>query len=98
MNQGDGATPQTVSEWVAAAQGGDAEAAFRLAGHAFDHEQREAADGWMETAARLGGSAMLWRIADLAAPTATRTMYPLLRNTPAAGGSSGWTARVGSIR
>ena len=65
MSRWDGVTAQTVSEWVEAGQHGDAEAAFRLAGYAFEHGQSEAADGWMDLAARFGGCEMLWRLADL---------------------------------
>jgi hypothetical protein len=54
-----------VSEWAEAGRHGDAEAAFRLAAYSFEHGQGEAADGWMALAARFGGSAMLWRLADL---------------------------------
>jgi hypothetical protein len=54
-----------VSEWAEAARHGDAEAAFRLAAYGFEHNQAETAEGWMTVAARLGGSTMMWRLADL---------------------------------
>jgi hypothetical protein len=65
MGQWDGATARTLSEWVEAGQHGDAEAAFRLAAYGFEHGQSEAADGWTALAARFGGAAMMWRLADL---------------------------------
>lgn len=58
-------TAQTVSEWAEAGRRGDAEAAFRLAAYGFEQGQGEAAEEWMALAARFGGPAMLWRLADL---------------------------------
>lgn len=65
MGHWDGITAQTLSEWATAGQHGDADAAFRLAAYAYEHDHSEAADGWMRLAARFGGAAMLWRLADL---------------------------------
>ncbi len=65
MSEWDEATAQTVSEWAEAGRHGDAEAAFRLAAYGFERGQGEAAEGWMAVAARFGGPAMLWRLADL---------------------------------
>jgi hypothetical protein len=65
MSRWDEVTARTVSEWAEAGRHGDGEAAFRLAAYTFDQGQGEAADGWMALAARFGGSAMLWRLADL---------------------------------
>jgi hypothetical protein len=65
MSRWDGVTAQAVSEWAEAGRHGDAEAAFRLAAYAFEHGQGGAAGGWMALAARFGGTAMLWRLADL---------------------------------
>lgn len=65
MGHWDEITAQTLSDWAAAGQHGDAEAAFRLAAYAYEHHHSEAADGWMRLAARFGGAEMLWRLADL---------------------------------
>lgn len=65
MSEWDAVTTQTFSEWARAGQLGDAEAAFRLAAYTYERDQGEAADSWMTLAARFGGSAMLWRLADL---------------------------------
>lgn len=65
MNERDEITEQALSEWTEAGRRGDAEAAFRLAGYYVERRHREGAVEWMALAARLGGSAMLWRLADL---------------------------------
>lgn len=65
MSQWDEISEQGVAELVEAGRRGDADAAFRLAAYAFEHGQSEAADSWMLLAARFGGPAMLWRLADL---------------------------------
>jgi hypothetical protein len=65
MGRWDDVTAQTVSEWAEDGRHGDAEAAFRVAAYGLERGKGEAAEGWMALAARFGGSAVLWRLADL---------------------------------